>query len=151
MQLVPINKEIVKHILLDEELFERFTEDGIVYSGYAVPDGLYLGIFKDDNIIGFWALDSETSSTIGIHCNVLKKYREHSMEVGTYFVDYIFRTYENIHKLNAKIAVIYPDVYKFTKKFGFKDEGLDRLSFAKNESLHDRHILGLTREDYKNV
>ena len=149
MELVQINKEIVKHILSDEELFNRFTEDGIEYGSYIVPDGLYLGIFKDDSIIGFWALDSETGSTIGIHCNVLEKYRKHSMEVGTYFVDYAFRTYERVQKLNAKIAVIYPDVYTFTKKFGFKDEGIDRQSFIKDGELLDRHILGLTREEYE--
>jgi len=150
MELVSINKEIVKHLLSDEELFNRFTEDGIEYNSYIVPDGVYLGIFHDDNIIGFWALDSETSSTIGIHCNVIEKYREHSMLVGSYFADYIFSTYPHVHKLNAKIATAYKDVYAFTKKFGFKDEGVDRKSFMKEGELLDRHILGLTREDYKN-
>lgn len=151
MELVSINKDIVKHLLADPELFERFTEGAQAYEGYIVPNGLYLGIFQADEIIGFWALDSETSSTIGIHCNVLKRHREHSMEVGRYFVDYAFRTYPDVHKLNAKIATLYPDVYNFTKKFGFKDEGIDRKSFTKEGELFDRYILGLTREDFNNV
>lgn len=151
MELVSINKDIVKHLLSDDELFDRFTEEAQDYKSYIVPNGHYLGIFKDDKIIGFWALDSETGTTIGIHCNVLKRHREHSMEVGTYFVEYAFRIYPNVHKLNAKIARLYPDVYNFTKKFGFKDEGVDRKSFMKGGELFDRHILGLTREDYDNV
>lgn len=151
MELVPINKDIVKHLLSDEDLFNRFTEGEQDYKTYIVPDGVYLGIFKDDKIIGFWALDSETGTTIGIHCNVLERHREHSTEVGTYFLDYIFRTYPHIHKLNAKIATLYSDVYSFTKKFGFKDEGIDRMSFKKGDSLHDRYCLGLTREEHSNV
>ena len=151
MKLLPITKAIVKDMLSDEELFNRYCEDGLTFDSYTVPDGIYLGIFKDDTLIGFWAIDMETSSTINIHCNVLKRYREHSNEVGGNFADYIFTTHKNIHKLNAKIAVIYPDVYNYTKKFGMKDEGIDRASFIKNGSLHDRHIVGLTREDYENV
>ena len=151
MELVPINRDIVKHLLSDLELFDRFTEGEKDYKSFIVPDGLYLGIFNDDKLIGFWALDSETGTTIGIHCNVLERHREHSMEVGRYFVEYAFRTYPHIMKLNAKIACMYKDVYNFTKKFGFKDEGIDRLSFMKGATLHDRHCLGLTREDYENV
>ena len=150
MELVEINTSIVKHLLSDPELFGRFTEGEKDYDSYIVPPGKYLGIFTGDKLIGFWGIESETGTTVGIHCNVLKRHRSYSMEVGHYFVAYMFKTYPHVMKLNAKIACMYKDVYTFTKKFGFKDEGIDRLSFMKGDTLHDRHCLGLTREEYEN-
>ena len=151
MQLVKINQDTVKQILSDAELFNRVAEDGISYKDYyPEPNKLYLGIFQENIIIGFWVVEPENASTLEIHCNVLEKYRENSMVVGRYFLNYMADSYNNVQKLNCKIPVTYPDVYNFTKKFGFKDEGLDRKSIMKNGELVDRHVLGITREEIEN-
>lgn len=148
MELVPITPDQVKYILRDEELFSRVSEDGMKHSDYVpLMNKMYLGIFTDNTLIGYWSVEAENSITVNIHCNVLKQYRaKHSSEVGQYFVDYIFSKYEKIQKLNCKIPVIYPDVYAFAKKLGFKDEGIDCKSVMKGGNIVDRHNLGLKRE-----
>lgn len=152
MNLITITQDKVMEILKDEELFNRIAEDGIRYSEYYPPsDHTYLGIVKDDLVIGFWWLHIDNGSTINIHCNIIKEHRKHGIEAGWLFLDYVYNEFpEDIQKLNCKIPATYPDVYNFTKKFGFKDEGLDRKSIMKNGALVDRHILGITREELKN-
>ena len=58
------------------------------------------------------------------------------------------RQYE---KLNAEIPFIYPEVYHFTKNFGFQDEGINRLSISKNGLLVDQWRLGITRQEVANL
>ena len=136
-------------ILADEELFSRVAEDGLTFENYEVPlDKLHLGIWVDHTLIGFWTVYSENSTTFNIHCHILKQFREHSVEAGEVFLNYMFTKFDGMQKLNAKIPEIYPDVCTYIKKFGFKQEGVDRKSINKNGSLVDRYLFGLTRGDY---
>lgn len=149
MEIIPLNIALVKHIT-DKELFDRISEDGCDFESYSPPtDCVYLGLIKNDSIIGYWVIKSENSVTLDIHCNILERYREHSVEAGNHFFNYIFDKYPVIKKLNCKIPVTFKDVYHYAKKFGLKDEGIDRKSYIKNGEIIDRHILGLTREDWK--
>ena len=149
MQLIPITPEQVKMILADEELFSRVAEDGVSFEDYIPPAGrLYLGIWVDHTLIGFWTVYGDNSVSFNIHCHVLEGYRNYSVEVGTVFLDYMFSKYDKIQKLNAKIPEMYPDVCTYIKKFGFKQEGVDRKSIMKNGELVDRLLFGLTRGDY---
>jgi len=43
--------------------------------------------------------------------------------------------------------MVYPEVYHFTKGFGFQDEGINRLSISKNGLLADQWRLGITRQE----
>jgi len=152
MELVKITQDKVMDFLADKELFERIAEDGIRYSDYYPPDDhIYLGIVKDDLMIGFWWIHPENSTTIEIHCNILKPYREYGVEAGWHFLYHVYDNFSsNIKKINCKIPVVYKDVYNFTKKFGFKDEGIDRKSIMKGGELVDQHLLGILREEIKN-
>jgi len=147
MELVRISPAQAKEILKDRELWERISEDGLSYKEYKVPDyNVYLGIQVDDKLIGLWWLEFECSSSINIHINILKEHRKHAFDAGNLFLSHFKDNFsEQFQKLNCKIPVIYKDVYNFTKKFGFQDEGLDRLSIVKNGELIDRYILGITR------
>lgn len=151
MRLVEINQDKVMEFLSDPELFERIAEDGILYSDYYPPkEHIYLGIIEDENMIGFWWLHPENSTTMGIHCNIKKEYRQHGVEAGWLFLGHVYNDFPaSVQKLNCKIPVTYPDVYNFTKKFGFTDEGIDRKSIVKGGELVDQYILGITREEIK--
>ncbi len=151
MRLVEIDQDQVMEFLSDPELFKRIAEDGIQYSDYYPPeDHIYLGIIEDEKLIGFWWLHPENSTTMEIHCNILKEYRQHGVEAGWLFLGHVYKDFpESVQKLNCKIPVIYKDVYNFTRKFGFTDEGIDRKSIVKGGELVDQYILGITREEIK--
>ena len=143
--------EEIDHILKSPELFDRIAEDGISPEEYEVPfDGhqCYMKILNDDQLIGVWNLYPVNRSTLNIHCNILEDHREHGKYAGRlileWFVDDCPKQYE---KLNAEVPVIYPEVYHFTKGFGFSDEGINRQSIMKGGVLVDQYRLGITKAE----
>ena len=140
-------------ILKDPELFDRIAEDGHLTAGYEIPfDGhqCYMMIMKDDSAIGVWNLYPLNTASLNIHCNILKEYRQHGKEAGRLIVEWFVNDCPaQYQKLNAEIPVIYPEVYHFTKGFGFSDEGTNRKSIIKDGELVDQYRLGLTRSEAK--
>ncbi len=141
----------VAQILKDPEIFDRIAEDGVTYQDFRISfDGTqcYMLIESDDMIIGVWCLYPANSSTLNIHCNILKDYRVYAKEAGKLIVKWFAEESPSQYiKLNAEIPVIYPDVYFFTKKFGFLDEGINRQSICKNGDIIDQWRLGLTKNE----
>lgn len=145
--------EEVEQILKDPEIFDRIAEDGHLTEDYEIPfddHQCYMMLMLEEQAIGVWNLHPLNMVTLGIHCNIIKKYRKHKKEAGRLIVDWFVNDCPiQYQKLNAEIPVVYPEVYHFTKKFGFSDEGINRLSIVKNGELVDQYRLGLTREEAK--
>ena len=143
--------EEVYPILTDPELFGRIAEDDMESASYELPfDGhqCYMLIMQDDKTLGVWNLYPVNQSTLNIHCNILKEYREHGKSAGRLIVDWFaHECFEQYQKLNAEIPVIYPEVYHYTKKYGFHDEGINRKSIRKDGQLVGQYRLGLTRDE----
>lgn len=141
----------VAQILKDPEIFERIAEDGQTLDNMQIPfdeSQCYMLIELEDVIIGVWCLYPVNSSTLNIHCQILKDYRQHAGEAAKLIVKWFAEESPSQYiKLSAEIPVIYPDVYFFTKKFGFLDEGINRQSISKNGSITDQWRLGLTRDE----
>lgn len=145
--------EEVEQILKDPELFDRIADDGWMVDDFEPPfdeNHCYMMIILGDEAIGTWYLHPLNGSTLAIHCNILKEYREHGKEAGRLIVEWFVNDCPvQYQKLNAEIPAVYPEVYHFTKKFGFNDEGINRLSIMKNGELTDQYRLGLTRNEAK--
>ena len=147
------NVEEVDAILRDPELFSRIAEDGI--EDYVTPfDGnqCYMMLMKGDLAIGVWNLYPVNTVTLNIHCNILEEHREHGKEAGRLILEwFVTQCPEQYQKLNAEIPFTYPEVYHFTKNFGFQDEGINRLSISKKGLLVDQWRLGITRQEVANL
>ena len=147
--------EEVESVLKDTELFNRIAEDGHILEEYKIPfDGhqCYMLIILGDKTIGVWNLYPINTVTLNIHCNILKEFRGYGKEAGRLILEWFAnKAPAQYKKLNAEIPVIYPEVYHFTKGFGFKDEGINRLSIKKNGALVDQHRLGITRDEVKEL
>jgi len=141
----------VEKILSDPELLERIAEDGC--PELSIPfDGqqCYMMIYSENKPIGVWCLYPVNGSTLNIHCNILSKHRKHGKKAGALIVNWFYRDAPDQYvKLNAEIPIIYPDVYAFTKRFGFKDEGVNRKSISKGGQIIDQWRLGLTKIEAK--
>lgn len=145
-----INAKQVKALLADKELFGRISDDSITYEGFTPPASpIYLGMFHDGQLVGFWWLNQDNAITIDVHCNILKEHRHLSAVMVDEFYKYVASEFKAINKLICKIPTTYIDVYEFTKKHGFTDEGLDRQSVKKDGKILDRHILGMTMQEIK--
>ena len=145
-----ISAKQVKELLSDDELFDRVSDDSMTYDKFNPSvSGAYLGMFHNGDLIGFWWLIPDNAITIDVHCNILKEHRHLSAIMVDEFYKYITSEFKTANKLICKIPTTYIDVYEFTKKHGFTDEGLDRQSVKKSGKILDRHILGMTMQEIK--
>ena len=143
--------EEVDAVLRDPELFDRISEDGI--TDYVTPfddHQSYLLIVRGGLVIGVWSLYPVNATTLNIHCNILKRYRAHGREASLLILDwFVSECPSQYQKLNAEIPTIYPEVYHHTKKCGFTDEGVNRMSIMKHGNLTDQWRLGVTKNEVK--
>ena len=146
-----VTAEEVEAVLKNPEIFARIAEDGHDSSDYKVSmDNCFMLIMDNEDVIGVWCLYPVNRTTMNIHCNVLEQHREHGKEAGRLILDwFVNESPEQYQKLNAEIPIIYPEVYNFTKGFGFHDEGINRVSIMKNGQIVDQWRLGITREEAK--
>ena len=126
------------------ELWDDVSEDGAKQPFWPdVVNEFWIGIFED-RLSGIYRIHAINGVTWQIHALMVD--RTNSKESGKRILEWFYN--EDIgHKLIAEIPVIYEHVYHFTKKQGFKDEGVNRKSFMKNGELVDTYRLGITREE----
>lgn len=144
--------EIITKILFDESIWDRSCEDGQSQENFMLPssDDWVWCLFKDEDVnIGAFCIHPVNNTTVKVHIHVLGQYREkQAYECGVMIISWFANSApKNINKMIAEIPVIYPDVYHYTKKFGFSDEGLNRESHTKNGKIHDQYMLGITRSE----
>lgn len=150
--LEPTNdlQEVI-NLLSDPELLGRIAEDGATTEDLkklVTDDQYYLMIKMNDESVGVWWLHESSSSTLDIHCNILKQYRKPAKSAGQLIIEWFLNKAPiRYQKLNAEIPVIYPEVYHYTKNHGFVDEGINRKSICKNGTIVDQWRLGLTRTE----
>ena len=138
--------DLVDSIIKDVELFARISEDGVDPDEYQVSQGsVYYLIYKGDELAGVWDLHHVNSTSVQIHANILQQHRDCAMEAGRLIVEVFAKSH--YHKMIAEIPFVYPDVYHYTKKFGFLDEGVNRLSIEKGGNIVSQWRLGLVKSD----
>lgn len=146
------NSDIIKTILTHPWIYERISEDGQKLSDSMLnfEKNCFLKLRNEaDEIIGCYILHAFNGATLQIHANVLPSFREkYAKQSGHAVLDWIKKNSPpHFQKIIALIPEIYPDVYHFTRKFGFKDEGLLLKAYRKNNQLHNISILGIMRAD----
>jgi len=144
-----IGSAAASEVIADKELSRRVSDDFTNLDKIELPESdFYFGFFLQDECIGFVHLSPDTAVTYSIHINIISGHRDLAIDCAKMFYRFALDTFSpNFQKLIAKVPVTFPDVYRFAKKSGFKDEGLDRKSILRGGVLTDRYILGITREE----
>ena len=138
--------DLIDSIIKDVELFDRISEDGVDPDEYQINQGsVYYLIYKGDEVAGVWDLHHVNSAMVQIHANILQQHRDCAMDAGRLIVEVFAES--SYQKMVAEIPFLYPDVYHYTKKFGFVDEGVNRLSIMKKGHIISQWRLGLTKGD----
>jgi len=144
-----------RFIVEDEELWERVSEDSSTKESFIIKENPYfwwIGCYNENSVlVGFFWLHHINDVCLQIHAHVKKEYRkDYAYECGKGVIEYfVNKMPKNYQKLVAEIPVIYPDVIKFTEKFGFVFEGVNKLSCRKNKKVIDQNRYGLIRSDIK--
>ncbi len=135
-------------VLTDPDIFATISEDGIKPEDLKidVDSQCWLAMVSSSKFLGLYNLKPLSGVCLDIHAHVLPEFRkEHSKETGRAALQWIYANAPKYHKVEARIPVCYKNVRDFTCSFGFKEEGLSRLSYRKNGMLHDQYLLGITR------
>jgi len=151
MQETKDKKDILR-ILTDPWMYERIKDD-------LAPN---LDVFKDqftestmisdaryiisDDKLALYIIHPLNSISWVIHTHVLPAAHTNSINYSKQVLDYIFTSYNDIHKLIAIIPDIYMDVLKHCKKCGFLQEGMISKSILKDGKILDQVMLGLERD-----
>lgn len=144
------NRELIRRILTNPEIWDSIAEDGEKVGLFEVDleKNIFLAVNFFDTCIGLYVLHAFNGCTLEIHANILPAYRKaHAKESGKKVLEW-FKEFapEKYEKLTAQIPSLYPHVYHFTLNRGFNDEGLLTKAYRKKGELHDIHILGLSRD-----
>ena len=133
-------------IQIISQMFDNICEDGV--SAY-IPDVVNENwvLLYEDELIGMYRIHQLNAITHQIHAFILPdKRKEHAKESGSVILDWCLENMD-FKKLIAEIPTKYMNVYHFTKSQGFKDEGVNRMSFLKDNKIWDTYRLGMTREE----
>lgn len=124
-------------------MWDEISEDDAPVYHPDVINEYWVGIY-DDGLIGIYRIHPLNSICFQIHAFMMDRTKKES---GKVILQWCVHNIEDMQKLIAEIPVIYQNVYYYTKKQGFKDEGINRKSFMKNDKLHDQYRLGITRSE----
>ena len=147
--------DLINTIMFDDDIFDTVSEDGATKDRqrFDVYNEYWLKVLVNNELVGLYNLHHTNKSTLEAHVHILKKFR------GEHSVNSILKVYEwlvencgsEVVKFISNIPVIYPNVLRFCLSNGFKHEGVNRKSYLKNGSIHDVDMVGITKEEMKEV
>lgn len=141
-------------ILKDPYIWEQLTESDISPNDFypeMKPTSFWL-IARTDEICGVVLVLAENSITTLIHPYMLEKHKGQGFYMIKAFLEWYLRNAKaEANKVNAKIPSFNKVGRKIALKVGFKDEGIDRQSYLRDGELYDQYLLGITRDEIKEV
>jgi len=147
------NMSFVKDFMLLPEI-SKFAEHGAnleeVTFKYDNKE-IWLTFSDENKVIGIINVHVETGTMCMFHPYILSAYRDQYFNMCMRFFDWCaVNLPADVLKLNAVIPVLFKATLKIAKKCGMKVEGIDRISYRSNRGVHDRILLGITREEINN-
>ena len=136
-------------IIADPEIWDRIAEDGQTREEMILPkDWKVIEVTTPKGLIGIFLLHPVESWEWQIHANILKRFRHrYAGQAGRGIMKWMAQNLpDEVRWVRAEIAVIYPDVMKFTKSHGFKDVG-EIGPFMKDGREVETRLLIVAREE----
>ena len=133
----------INNIILDDEIFQRISEEGDS-KDVTIELDEYIFLTNEDNT-ALMIYEELYPKTYECHVQVLKDHRNKAMDFGKEALDWLWDNTEATD-IVAEIPECYPDVYNFAIKNGFKDNGVSAQMYRKKEEYIPIRKLRLVRE-----
>jgi RimJ/RimL family protein N-acetyltransferase len=148
-----VKPEIIRNYEELEEFMEPFLCD--IYQDCQDPEldvnnnDLWLGFRLFGELAGVVCFDKLRGASTEIHPYIGKEFRDfYSRSIVKSAIGYVFDNFSQINKVNATIAERFPRTRAFAKRIGFVDEGVNRVSYLKDNKLYNQWYMGLTRAEH---
>jgi len=104
----------------------------------------------DDELAAVFIFDKVGAVVYDVHAHVLPAQRLNSKDIGNAILNHFLKSVPTAEKLTALIPECYPNVIRYAMQFGFRLEGVNRLSYLRHGVLLNQAYLGATREEVLN-
>jgi hypothetical protein len=145
--------ELIKAFMMQPEIFRVASEDSAsAEQEFTAHDReIWMFAIKDSVAVGIVHSHLENGTTAWFHPYIMKSHKKDYLILIKVFLQWFDKYFPiEVQKLNAHVPTYAKQAYKATINAGFKDEGLNRLSFMKNGKLWNRHLVGYIRgESYE--
>jgi RimJ/RimL family protein N-acetyltransferase len=146
--------EYIKSKILSDEIFDLISPDDILKESvkdYEFTSKVWFDfILENEEKAGLIAVEKLNPCSIEIHPYLFPEFEKKGFGkkmMNEFFKFFLESASPEVIKINCKIAKCFNSTYKFAKKVGFIDEGVDRESFKKYGSVWDQNCLGITRKE----
>ena len=141
----------IKSVFTHPDIWATIAEDNQQPESF-LPDAVrdvYMGVYVDGGLIGFYAFKVLNSAELDIHAQILPEHRKkHALASGKAILDWFKNDAPSrFVKLTAQVPFKYPNVKNFALAIGFQIEGVNRQSYRKDGVIYDQWHLGVTRNE----
>ena len=148
------NPEAIRAVFTNPAIWDTIAEDNQNPEEFE-PDfrnELYLAVWVDYEIIGFYAFRVVNWIELDVHAQILPEHRKkHALASGLAMIEWFNHDAPaRFKKLTAQIPFKYPNVKNFGLSIGFEIEGINRQSYMKNGEIYDQWHLGYIRKEASN-
>ena len=134
----------IKKIFLDESVHKWIIDD---YTPETIIIHESLTYLLSEDKDGVIVLVPRNGIEIEVHTAIMKSARHKALHYAAKTLDWIFENTQCL-KVTTSVPFFNTRAYKFTLKLGFRDEGVNRMSFMKDGQVHDQWLLGITKEEW---
>lgn len=144
----------IRSVFTRPEIWATIAEDNQQPESF-LPDlerEIYMGVYVDGGLIGFYAFRVVNSCELDIHAQILPEHRKkHALASGRAILKWFHdHAPDRFQKLTAQVPFKYPNVKDFCLAVGLQIEGVNRQSYRKGGEIFDKWHLGITRDEVKN-
>ena len=140
--------ELISSVAFMPEMVNDMLEDGqsIKDCDFDTDYDCYLSVKNKEDVIAVYILKPLSKTVIDMHPMVIPKKRRYSNEsIKSVFAWILNNCSESVNKVVAQFPSTRKNIERFAVHNGFKKEGVNRLSFMKNNELIDQTMVGITR------
>lgn len=140
---------IVRSILSHPAIWPHIHDDGATECEPADHDGFLWMLVADEEPAGVFLLHAHNTATYEVHtCLLPRIWGPQALEAAHMCRAWMFEK-TDCQKLITNVPAYNLTALRFARRCGFKPEGVNRASFLRDGALLDQHVLGLTKEEWR--
>ncbi len=147
--------ELIRGVMSSSEIFAATAEDGAHETDIIidpVSEAWVQILNSEDDLVALYNFHPHNSVTVEIHAQVLPEFRKrYSYETGISALQWVHDHAPQYKKIIAQVPVVHANVVRFIERFGFRREGINRMSYKKNGKLMDQIMFGITWAELKGL
>jgi len=123
-------------------MVNRITDDYFDIDAYdPEAKGVWLRCDRKGVCVGLLMATPKSPLNLRVHICIPKKYRPNCLIIGKAFMHFLEKKKGSFLKLSTTMPAQYGNAVEFAKRLGFTVEGIDKLSYKKDDKVYDRVVM----------